>query len=334
MVSELRLKKNKTLVWGVQINLKTKKNMTICSNASIFNQQGVEDYSEKNGIQNPSIAYRIRTDWDSEHEADYFFKAFLEDPKLPQIKNIIIGLWEKEACDVGPDDIVDLIMANKDKLQHIEGLFMGDITYEENEMSWIENLDYGPLLAALPNLKVFRVRGGNNLRLSNLKSENLKQLIIETGGISKKVINDVATADLPNLEHLELWIGTENYGLDASAEEVATAYRGVNANHLPALKYLGLRNSEDADESAKLLMDDPIMDRIEELDFSKGVIGDEGAEALLNNPKIKNLKKLNLAHNFISDEWAKKLETLGIEIDLSDREPNPGEYDRYVEVGE
>lgn len=308
--------------------------MTFSRNAFYFNKKKVIDFDIEKGIENTELAYRFRTEYDGpENEVQNMLNAFLNDPKLGEVDSFVIGHWGPEHDD-SPEFIIQLLIANKDKIQHIKGIFFGDITYEENEVSWIENCNHGPLLAALPNLEFYQVRGGNGLAFGELKLPNLKKLVIQTGGLSKSVYAELSKADLPALEHLELWLGSDNYGFNATPAEVAAAYRGLGDNHLPALKYLGLRNSEIADELAQIMKGDPILDRIEELDFSRGILGNAGAEALVDNPAIKNLKKLDLHHNFISDEWAEKLKDLGIKVDLKEREPDADEDDRYISVSE
>ncbi|CAA6829805.1 MAG: Unknown protein [uncultured Aureispira sp.] len=308
--------------------------MTFSRNAFYFNKKKVIDFDIEKGIENTELAYRFRTEYDGpENEVKNMLLAFLSDPKLSEIDSFVIGHWGPEHDD-NPAFIIQLLIDNKAKLQHIKGIFFGDISYEENEVSWIEHCDHGPLLAALPNLEFYQIRGGNGLALEELNHSNLKKLVIQTGGLSKSIYAQLSKATLPALEHLELWLGSENYGFNATPAEVAASYRGTGSTHLPSLKYLGLRNSEIANELAQLIKGDPILDRIEELDFSKGTIDDIGAEALVDNPAIKNLKKLDLHHNFISDEWAEKLNDLGIKVDLKEREPNADEYDRYVSVSE
>ncbi len=308
--------------------------MSFSSNAAYFNGQKVENFDLEKGIENPAIAYRFCTDYDGEEDdVINMLTAFINDPKLSQVQNFVIGMWGVES-DESPQPLIDLIVKSKDKLQHIKGIFFGDITYEENEVSWIENTSHAPILEALPNLEIYQVRGGNGLSLGQLNHSNLQKLIVETGGMFGNIFKEIAAANLPKLEHLELWLGSDNYGFESSAEEVAAAYRGSSASHLPALKYLGLRNSEIADDLAIIIKGDAILNRIEILDFSKGIIGDKGAEALYDNPAIKNLKKLDLHHNFISDDWAEKLEDLGVKIDLSERNPEADEDDRYIEVSE
>lgn len=305
--------------------------MSFNKNADKFNGQKVIDYSEKDGIKNIEIAYRIRINWEDVMDASKLFEAFLKDPKISEVKNIVFGHWHEEAYDIPADDIIKLLLDNKAKLQQLKGIFFGDITYEENEVSWIRNTDHGKIINAFPNLTEYKVRGGMDLSLKNLNHTKLKKLVVETGGMGNNIFQEIVDAKLPNLEHLELWSGSDDYGFDASAEQMVAVYKKDN---FPKLKYLGFRNCEISDDIANLMINDPILDQIDELDFSKGTFGDEGAEAILKNPKILHLKKLNIQHNFISDKLAKKLEALELDIDLSDRNPNPDEYDRYVCVGE
>lgn len=308
--------------------------MTFSKNAVYFNKRKVIDFDPDLGIETTDVAYRFRTDYDgAEEEVANMLQVFLDDPDLKLVDSFVIGMWGSES-DETPEEIINFLIDSKSNLQHIKAIFFGDITYEENEVSWIENTDHSSLLKALPNLEVYQVRGGNGLSFSQLNHSNLKKLIIETGGLPPNVFEEIAKADLPALEHLELWLGSENYGFESTAEEVAAAYQGIKENHLPALKYLGLRNSEIADDLAVLLQGDPILERLEILDFSRGIIGDKGAEALVNNPAIKNLKKLDLHYNFISDDWANKLNKLGIKVDLNDRNADGDDDDRYISVSE
>lgn len=310
--------------------------MSISSNVAYFNGQRVEDFDLEKGIQDPSIAYRFRTDYDGKPNAVVnAIQVFLKDEKIEHVQNLVIGMWGVEH-DESPNEIIQILVQSKDKLKNLKGIFFGDITYEENEISWIENTNHAPVLDAFPNLEIYQVRGGNGLSFGKLEHANLQKLVVQTGGISKKVLKEVAEADLPALEHLELWLGARDYGFDSSVEEVMATYRGTagKTSHLPKLTYLGLRNSEIADEIAKNLQGDSILDKIEVLDLSMGMIADEGAKALFDNPAIKNLRKLDLHHNFISDDWAEKLADMGLKVDLSERDTEEEEDYRYVEVGE
>ena len=308
--------------------------MTFSKNAFYFNKRKVYDFDLERGIADTSIAYRFRTDYDGDDDAvPNMLEAFFNDPKISEIDSFVIGMWAPES-DVEADVILNKILEHKDKLAHIKGVFFGDITYEENEVSWIENTSHTQLIEALPSLEFFQVRGGNGLSFAGLKHDKLKKLVVQTGGLSARVYEELSKAELPALEHLELWLGHHYYGFDATPEQVKAAYTGSGAGHFPALKYLGLRNSEIADKLCEMLKNDPILERIEELDLSRGNLGDDGAEALVENPGIKNLKKLDLHHNYISDDWAAKLQNLGVKIDLKERTPNVPVSDRYISVSE
>jgi len=308
--------------------------MTFSKNAFYFNKRKVHDFDPENGILDSNIAYRFRTEYDGgEDMVPNMLRTFFNDPKIAEVDSFVIGMWGGEHDD-SPSAVIDLIIEHKDKLQHIKGIFLGDISYEENEVSWIENTSNTRLLDALPSLEFYQVRGGNSLSFEGLKHDKLKKLVVQSGGLSKRIYKEISLATLPALEHLELWLGSENYGFDATAEDVKEAYTGAAPNHLPSLKVLALCNSEIADGLAEMLKGDPILERIEELDLSSGNLADLGAQALVENPAIKNLKKLDLHHNYISDEWAEKLQTLGVKVDLKERDANAAPTERYISVSE
>jgi len=80
-----------------------------------------------------------------------------------------------------------------------------------------------------------------------------------------------------------------------------------------------------------------VVERIRVLDLSLGTLTDEGASALLDSPAIARLEKLDVHHHFCSEEMTAKLQSLGVEVDASERE-KPDIYGdevwRYVAVGE
>ena len=77
-----------------------------------------------------------------------------------------------------------------------------------------------------------------------------------------------------------------------------------------------------------------MLERIEALDLSLGVMGDRGGEALLKNPALSRLKKLDLHYHFFSDDMMRKLAQRFPGADLSDAQGGTGEDNRYVAVGE
>ena len=69
----------------------------------------------------------------------------------------------------------------------------------------------------------------------------------------------------------------------------------------------------------------PRWSRIETLDLSLGNLSDKGAEAFLASPLVAKLKKLNLRHHYISGAVIERLQKLGPEVDLSDRQKADGD---------
>lgn len=309
--------------------------MAISENAQKFLGLPVKDYSTKKGVETPAgVVYRLRTDYDEEEPFAEQLAHFLADPRAAQAPGLIIGQWAGEMVDNTPASVLAALVKEKARLPALRGFFLGDITYEENEISWINQCDVSPLWAAFPQLEVFRVRGGTGLSLGQLKHEALRTLIVEAGGLPREVVQQVASSDLPALEHLELWLGTDEYGGDATVDDLAPILDG----HLfPRLRYLGLRDSRIADDVAAAVALSPLLERIRVLDLSLGTLGQKGAEALLASPPVARLEKLDIHHHYVSRPLVGRLQGLGIEIDASDAK-TPEKWDneehRYVAVSE
>ncbi|MCI0647076.1 MAG: STM4015 family protein, partial [Chloroflexi bacterium] len=226
------------------------------------------------------------------------------------------------------------LVAARERLPRLAALFLGDIIMEESEISWIEQTDVSPLFEAYPALEHFTVRGGNRLSLGSLRHGRLKSLVIESGGLDVGVVRQVLAAELPALEHLELWLGSEHYGATTTVEDLAPLFAG---HLLPKLRYLGLRDSEFTDAIAGAIAPAPILERIRVLDLSLGTLGDEGAAALLASPAVARLELLDIHHHFCSKGMVARLEKAGIRLNAGDRQKEEvygGERWRYMAVSE
>lgn len=304
-------------------------------NLDTFCGKSVIDFNLKEAIKSlDSYVYRLRLDYealDSGEKMDELIEAFAETPLAATAKELIIGQWDYDSShdsSIAVNKLVEL----KDTFKNLKSLFIGDITSEEQEISWIQQSDISPILVAYPNLEFLQIRGGDNLSLSKLHHSNLKTLIIQTGGLPPNVVNDISNAELPNLETLEVWLGSDDYGFESKIEDFEAI---INGGKFPKLTYLGLKNSIIQDDIAIKVAQSPILDQLHTLDLSMGILTDTGAQALLDSPKIKKLAHLNLNHHFMSDSMMEKLTGLGISISMDDQEETDEEDDyRYVEVSE
>jgi hypothetical protein len=284
------------------------------------------DYLAEKNETLPAAAYRVDSlDEYCEDEVLPHLESLLADPAAALMQALVIGWWGGEESDAEPDEVIAALIAARDRLPNLRALFFGDITYDQNEISWINQGDVTGLLKAFPKLEHFRARGGGGLELRKFKHEQLKSLTLEASNLPRKVVRAVGECDLPALEHLELWLGTSNYGANTKPADLKGILQGAK---LPALRYLGLRNSEIADAVAAALGKAPVLERLRVLDLSLGMLTDAGAEALLAIPAIARLEKLDIHHHYVSDEVVERLRGLGIEVDAG--EPRGDEDYRYV----
>jgi hypothetical protein len=319
--------------------------MGIGSHATTFGGKRVRAYNPDKGLQDAGrICPRLALSLDELEEAEGAedgnlftdrLAAFLAESDVSKVTALVIGNWEH--FDEGESDsgfIVEALVAARAKLANLKALFLGDIISKECEISWIHQSDVSPLFKAYPTLEEFRVRGANSLTLGKVKHKALKSLAIESGGLPAAVVREVCAANLPELEHLELWLGAERYGGDATVQDLKPLLAGKK---FPKLRYLGLRDSEKADEVAAAVAKAPVLERIAVLDLSLGNLTDEGAQALLDSPAVAKLKKLDLHHHYISRAMVKKLKALGTQVDASEVQ-KPWVYEdevyRFIAVSE
>jgi len=312
--------------------------VTISEHLTSFAGQPVQDWQPDAGPIDPSIFYRLSLSYDEAQGGEQWsdcLAALLDHPAAAALEGIVVGAWG-EMFDEAEEAarVVESLVAARDRLPRLRAIFLGDITFEECEISWIQNTDVSPLFDAYPALEHFGVRGANGLRLGALRHEHLRSLIIQCGGLDAAITREVAVAELPALEHLELWLGEANYGRTTAVDDLAPILAGGS---FPRLAYLGLRNNEIADAVAAAVAAAPILDRIRILDLSLGTLGDDGAAALLASPALARLEKLDIHHHFCSDTMVARLQRLGVEVDASETQEERtynNEHWRYVAVGE
>lgn len=258
-------------------------------------------------------------EYDDGKDAACLIEDIMSDEEFKELDELIIGDWGgayEESCQ----DIIDEIVDNAEEFSHITGLFIGDMDYEECEVSWIMQGDYSELWEAMPQLTDLTIKGSQELILGEISHEKLESLTIICGGLGTDVIEEIKRAKLPSLKKLLLYIGVENYGFDGDGDTIKALLEETN---FPKLEYLGITDSEIQDEVTQIVLQSKYIDQISVLDLSCGTITDKGGELLLQAlPKLENIREVDLSYNYFSDEMIGKLSRMakanGKKIDLSD----------------
>ncbi len=304
--------------------------MTISEHTQTFFGKTVQDYEGGEPTGGAGVVHRLTLGYDDSRSLLELLDEYLSKVDLGQLEALVIGPWG-EPQDDGPDEALDRLAALAPQLPNFKALFVGDMTFEDCEISWIiQGTRYHHLLQAFPSLQALRIRGSTSLQLPPVTHAGLRELIIESGGLPLEIVQSLAESKLPALEHLELWLGSDDYGFEG---DVAAYQQMVQQLRTPSLRVLGLRDSQIADGLAAWLAGEPWIAALETLDLSLGTLGDEGAKALLASPHVAALKRLDLSHHYISPELQAQLRVAIPGVVLDDAQ-DPSDDDRYVAVGE
>jgi hypothetical protein len=280
-----------------------------------------------------AVAIRLSTEFEQNEGFQAKWDALFAVDWVGQVRALVIGEWgDAYESSVPVESLVERAAA----MPALRALFLGELIGEESEISWIQQTDVTPVLNAFPELEVLRVRGSEGLDFASGSYPALRELAFESGGLPSDIVRAVGESDLPNVHHLELWLGTDTYGGDATVADLATILAGANT---PSLAYLGLRDSEIADEVAAAVAGASVVGRLQTLDLSLGMLSDVGAAALLSGQPLTHLRKLDLHHHFLTAEMMQRLqdelEPAGVEVDLSDANLNARRpEDRFIAVAE
>ncbi|RKS09419.1 hypothetical protein DFP74_5155 [Nocardiopsis sp. Huas11] len=293
-----------------------------------------------------SVAWRLRSMFCEEEEFAPYVDRFLAAVDTTGIRALLVGGWCDFTEDAAAEPARDLLIAHADRFPALRSLFFGEIVAEEYEISWIQQADLAPLLAAFPELTELTVRGAGDpgpaesdapdaglLRLAVPGHTALRRLTVQSGGLPGHVCRQIASSGLPALEHLELWLGVREYRGDAVPADLDPVLSG---GAFPNLVHLGLRDAEDTDAWVEALAEAPLTTGLRTLDLSLGTLTDRGARVLLGAPVFRRLQRLDLHHHFVSPDLCERLRgeftAAGVEIDV--REPRGDRDETYPAVTE
>ncbi|MGW0664854.1 STM4015 family protein [Streptodolium elevatio] len=301
------------------------------------------------GPRADQVAWGLATTYDSDFSYTEVFEGFLQAVDTTRVRSLVLGYWGKSILSEEPANLpAELLCTHADRFPALRSLFVGHITSDQHEISWIPRGDVTPVLESFPELEELTYRFGQRSRrdepsdvLRPVRHARLRRLTLQTGGLPAHVPGAIAACDFPALEHLDVWLGVEFYGGDATARDLDALLVGGN---LPRLRHLGVMNSEIQDDIAAALAAAPIVARLASLDLSMGTLGDAGVEALLTGQPLTHLQSLTVKHHFVSESMARRLrdhlEPAGVEVSMPDaNEPydwlvDDGQDGRYTQVSE
>ena len=271
---------------------------------------------------------------EEEGQMEATLERVLRHPAGRFVQKLTLGLPPHEDTEWHMEGLATAI-SDSGPLPLLQTLDMSPDSEHMDQPSWRRVGDLSGIWAAAPHLKELLLQGssgsddGEQIDFGDIEAPHLEKLVFISSGLHKNAPTQLGSAKLPKLSHLELYFGTDDYGCSST---VASLKGILDGSGLPALKTLGLENSEWEEDLIKAVCASKVLPRLEVLDLSQGVLGDKAAPALLANvAKLKHLKQLVLSENCFSASDVGLLKKALPNAVLADQK---GAEDRYVSVGE
>jgi uncharacterized protein (TIGR02996 family) len=272
-----------------------------------------------------------RSEWESTFDMAATVKALLSHPSARFLRELTLGIHDFDSGS-SYDGVIEAIVAAGGS-RSLRSLFIGDFTYPgETEISWTRVGNVEPLYGVLPRLTSLRLRGAGVV-LGKLHLPELREFVMESGGLPLSAVKSIARAHWPNLERLEVWFGNPHYGAEGSVSDIRPILDG---NGLPKLRSLGLCNANFTDRLCRALPEAPVLPQLEVLDLSMGTMTDKGAELLAEKAAaFRHLRRLDVSDNLLTEEGVARVAGLCPDVQHHSQR-NVEHYDgqRYVSVGE
>jgi uncharacterized protein (TIGR02996 family) len=190
-----------------------------------------------------------------------------------------------------------------------------------------------PESKSLKQLRKLELDGGN-ITLGKIDLPELRHFKVVSGGLTAVELKQLASANWPKLEHLEIYCGDPNYGASGGVKELAPIFA---ATGLGKLKYLGIKNCPFGDEVVAKLIKSKILPQLRTLDLSLGALSDSGVDAMVAaRASFEHLALLDLDDNGLTDASKPKIKGLAKKVNWGTQD-SPDRADpenRYVAIGE
>lgn len=168
--------------------------------------------------------------------------------------------------------------------------------YDDCMMHWIEDADFSGLWHCFPVLEELRLRG-DRMTVGTLDLPRLRTYIREATALGPGEIEAITDRARPALAHLELWLG------GCEADFVDSLQPIFDARGLPALRHLGLVNTNVIDLVIPRLAGSAVLPQLESLDLRMSTMGRHSAAQLVEHAAaFRHLASIDLSQNQLSDD--------------------------------
>lgn len=256
-----------------------------------FENYPVVDFRPSSGLSR-DVTFRIRP----ENRGKFPF-SFSGSEDISSIERLVIGPWGHSDDPKVTSAVLRSLIETSLHLKNLKSLFFGDIDGETCPLSRLSSVDIRVLFDAFPELSSLHLRGGQGLIGHQLDHNHLKTLVIQSAGIPRETVRALVDAKLPALEHLELWLGSPEYGGDSTIDDLSLSK--ILRGHFPKLRYLGLKNTHLTNQIAYQLRKLKISKSLRTLDLAHGTLTTSAFRGLATINFTK-LKRLDLTGNYLT----------------------------------
>ncbi len=221
--------------------------------------------------------------------------ALLASPVGTFLEELRCGLTESgSGAELGWRPTLETIVESHG--DQLRVLHLDRYTYDDTMMHWVDMGDWSGLLDHLPALEDLRVRG-DQVAYGSIDLPSLRSFVRQSCTMRNEELAQLARARWPSLDHLELWFGSAEYGVDPEVEHIRPLLVGKN---MPRLRHLGLVNCDAHMTLLPELARSQVLPRLDSLDLSKGTFGhDETAFLVEHAPSFRHLASIDLEDNFL-----------------------------------
>ncbi len=282
------------------------------------------------------------TEVDADNPMQEVLTRVLQHPAGHLVRKLTLGLppFEDDGGLAWHMELPVKTLAAAGPLPLLEELDLSPTATHMDQVSWRRLGNIGGLWKAAPRLQTLILEGsrgsddGTAVDFGTIDAPHLKKVVFQSGGLDAAAPEQLGAATLPKLEHLELQFGREDYGCTSTVASLAGILSGKG---LPALKYLGLTNSEWETELIDAVAGSAILPRLHVVSFTMGTMMNDAFAALMKHAKkFAHLKSLELDDNYFTAEQIAQLKavlpnaSLEVQKELEDED----EAYRYTTVGE